>query len=107
MESLADADRPPFERGPGPLVDIRVRWRAGQVALGLAGILAVVALARPLESAWPGWARLLVLLALGSGVSGSALLASLRGRGQAEPLALYAFLVLCADAFGQLLAPLG
>jgi diguanylate cyclase (GGDEF)-like protein len=48
-----------------------------------------------------------VILALGLGVAGAALLASLKGRGQAEPLALYAFLVLCIDGFGQLLAPLG
>jgi diguanylate cyclase (GGDEF)-like protein len=107
LEPLPDADRVPSERSTGPLVDIRVRWRAGQLALGLAGLLTIVALARPLQSPWPGWARLLVLLALGLGVAGTALLASLRGHGQAEPLALYAFLVLCADAFGQLLAPLG
>jgi diguanylate cyclase (GGDEF)-like protein len=86
---------------------VRVRWRAGQVALGAAGALTLVALARPFEGAWPNWARLIVMLALGLGVSGAALLASLRGRGQAEPLALYAFLILCADAFGQLLAPFG
>ncbi len=66
-----------------------------------------MALARPFEAAWPNWARLAVMLALGLGVSGAALLASLRGRGQAEPLALYAFLILCADAFGQLLGPFG
>ncbi len=29
----------------GPILDIRVRWRAGQVALGLAGVLTLVALA--------------------------------------------------------------
>ena len=95
------------ESGRGPLVDVRVRWRAGQVMLGLAGVFAFVAVARPLESAWPPWARLLVILGLGLGVLASALLASLRGRGQAEPLALYAFLVLCLDGFGQLLAPMG
>ena len=77
------------------------------MALGVAGALTLVALARPFEAAWPNWARLAVMLALGLGVSGAALLASLRGRGQAEPLALYAFLILCADAFGQLLVPLG
>ena len=37
----------------------------------------------------------------------AALLAMLRGRGAAEPLALYAFLLLAIDAFGQLLGPLG
>ena len=36
---------------PGPLVDIRVRWRAGQVALGLAALMTVAALFRPLSSA--------------------------------------------------------
>jgi len=47
----------------------------------------------------------LVLLALG--VIAAPLLAVLRGRSLAEQLALYAFLLLSVDAFGQLLAPLG
>jgi len=47
----------------------------------------------------------LVLLALG--VVAAALLAVLRGRSMAEQLALYAFLLLSVDAFGQLLGPLG
>jgi diguanylate cyclase (GGDEF)-like protein len=84
-----------------------VRWRAGRVAVGLAGVLALVALARPLESAWPPWARLAFILVLGLGVGGAALLASLRGHSRAEPLALYALLALCLDGFDQLLGPTG
>jgi diguanylate cyclase (GGDEF)-like protein len=92
----------------GPLLDIRVRWRAGQVTLGLAGLLALAALARPLA---PGGAsprlRLAFVVLLGIGVAAAALLASLRGRGAAEHLAFYAFLVLALDGIGQLLAPAG
>jgi diguanylate cyclase (GGDEF)-like protein len=92
----------------GPWVDLRLRWRAGLLAVVWAGLLAVVALLRPLasEGASPGL-RLSVTLALGLGVAGSALLASLKGRGQAAPIAFYAFLVLAVDALGQVLAPLG
>jgi diguanylate cyclase (GGDEF)-like protein len=88
-------------------VDIRVRWRAGQVALALAGIMTAVALLRPLGPHASPRLRLAVSLGLGLGVAGTALLASLRGHGKAEPLAFYAFLTLCTDALGQLLAPLG
>lgn len=92
----------------GPLVDIRLRWRAGQVALGLAVLLTVVALTRPLA---PGGAsprfRLAFIVLLGIGVSAAALLASLRGRGAGEHLSFYALLVLSLDGIGQLLAPLG
>jgi diguanylate cyclase (GGDEF)-like protein len=77
------------------------------VALGLAGVLALVALLRPLASPVSPWLKLTYLLALGVGVTGSALLSSLRGRGRAETLALYAFLALSLDALGQLLSPLG
>jgi diguanylate cyclase (GGDEF)-like protein len=72
-----------------------------------AGILALVALARPLAPGAPPRDRLMVTLALGLGVTASAFLASLRGRGQAEQLAFYVFLTLSLDAFGQLLAPSG
>jgi len=41
------------------------------------------------------------------GVGGSALLASLKGRGQAEIFAFYAFLILALDGLGQILSPLG
>ena len=42
----------------GPIVDIRVRWRAGQVALGLAALMALVAMGRPLApGARPASAR--------------------------------------------------
>jgi diguanylate cyclase (GGDEF)-like protein len=51
--------------------------------------------------------RLAVTLALGLGVGGAALLASLKGRGRAEQLAFYAFLTLSLDGLGQVLAPLG
>jgi diguanylate cyclase (GGDEF)-like protein len=89
-------------------VDIRLRWRAGQVALGLAVLLAVVALTRPLA---PGGAsprfRLAFIVLLGVGVSAAALLASLRGRGAGEHLSFYALVVLALDGIGQLVAPLG
>jgi diguanylate cyclase (GGDEF)-like protein len=89
-------------------VDIRLRWRAGQAALGLAVLLAVVALTRPLA---PGGAsprfRLAFIVLLGVGVSAAALLASLRGRGAGEHLSFYALLVLALDGIGQLVAPLG
>src|SRR5262249_13091803 len=92
---------------PEPVLDIRVRWKAGQVALGLAAILTLLALLRPLAT--PGSIRLKLVytVALGVGVTASALLASLRGRGRAETFALYAFLALSLDALGQLLSPLG
>jgi len=91
-----------------PVLDIRVRWRAGRVALALAGALSVVALFRPLapDGASPRL-RLLVTLLLGLGVAGSALLTALRGRGAAESFALYAFLMLSMDALGQIGRPLG
>jgi diguanylate cyclase (GGDEF)-like protein len=89
-------------------VDIRLRWRAGQVALGVALLLAVVALTRPLA---PGGAsprfRLAFIVLLGVGVSAAALLASLRGRGAGEHLSFYALVVLALDGIGQLVAPLG
>jgi diguanylate cyclase (GGDEF)-like protein len=92
---------------PGPILDIRIRWRAGWVALGCAGLLAVAALARPLAPGSSPRLRLAVSVALGLGVAGSALLASLRGHGRAESYALYAFLALSLDGLGQLLGPLG
>jgi diguanylate cyclase (GGDEF)-like protein len=69
--------------------------------------MSLLALLRPLAPGARPWLRLLVTLALGLGVAGSALLASLRGRGPAEQLAFYAFLVLCLDGLGQLVEPLG
>ena len=77
------------------------------MALALAGIMAGAALLRPLGPHASPRLRLAVSLGLGLGVAGTALLASLRGHGKAEPLAFYAFLTLCTDALGQLLAPLG
>ncbi len=90
-----------------PVVDIRVRWRAGQVALGLAAALSLVALWRPLWPARPGWLKGGYALLLASGVIGSALLASLRGSRRPEALSLQGFLVLSVDAIGQLVAPAG
>ena len=56
-------------------------------------------------AARPPWLRLSVTLAIGLGVAGSAVLASLKTRGQAAVLAFYAFLVLALDALGQVVAP--
>ena len=85
-----------------PVLDIRVRWRAGQVLLGFAGVMALVALSRPLAAWSPAWLKAFAALALGLGVSAAALLASLRGHKQPETIALHAFLVLSVDALGQL-----
>jgi len=92
---------------PGPILDIRVRWKAGRAALAAAGVLAAVAAFRPLAPGARPATRLAVTLALGLGVAGTAFLASLKGRGRAEQLAFYAFLVLSLDAIGQIVAPLG
>ena len=92
----------------GPWIDVRMLWRAGMLAVVWAALLGVVALLRPLA---PGgsspWVRLSVTLAIGLGVAGSAILASLKTRGQAAVLAFYAFLVLALDALGQVVAPHG
>src|SRR5258708_905696 len=69
--------------------------------------MAAAALLRPLGPHASPPLPLAGSLGLGLGVGGTALLASLRGHGKAEPLAFYAFLTLCTDALGQLLAPLG
>lgn len=62
---------------------------------------------RPLAPGASPWLRLVALVLLALGVVAAALLAMLRGRSLAEQLALYAFLLLSVDAFGQLLGPLG
>jgi diguanylate cyclase (GGDEF)-like protein len=96
------------EAGPRrAFLDVRVRWRAGQVALALAGVLALLALLRPLAPGAAPRVRFAVALLLSMGVVGSALLASLKGRGAGEVLALYAFLVLAVDGLGQMIAPFG
>ncbi len=95
--------RPPAD----PLLDIRVRWRVGQVFLGLAAALTLVALARPLAPWSPGWLKAADALLLGLGVTASALLASLRGRKLPETLALHGFLVLSVDALGQVIGARG
>ncbi|HSD27193.1 MAG TPA: sensor domain-containing diguanylate cyclase, partial [Vicinamibacteria bacterium] len=84
-----------------------MRWRAGQVALGLAGVMTLLAFLRPLAPTTSPRVRLAVTLALGLGAVGAALLASLKGRGRAEQLAFYAFLTLSLDGLGQVLSPLG
>jgi diguanylate cyclase (GGDEF)-like protein len=90
-----------------PVLDIRVRWRAGQVLLGLAGLLTLLALARPLAAWSPSWLKAMAALATSLGVSGAALLSSLRGRKRPETIALHAFLVLSVDALGQLVGAHG
>ena len=75
--------------------------------LALAALLAVLAAFRPLAPGSSPWLRLVALLLLAVGVVAAPLLAALRSRGTPEQLALYAFLLLSVDAFGQLLAPLG
>ena len=107
MKPGTAADAPAARASRPPLFETRARWRAGQLALTLAGLMTLVALLRPLGPASPPRLRLAVTLVLGLGVAGSALLASLKGRGQAASLAFYAFLTLCLDGLGQVLAPLG
>jgi len=77
------------------------------VALALALLLTFAALARPLGPGGPPWLKLVTTLGLGLGVAGSALLTSLKGRGQAEMLAFYAFLTLAVDGIGQVIGPDG
>jgi len=69
--------------------------------------MTLAALFRPLGATTPPRIRLAVTLLLGLGVAGAALLASLRGRGQAAQLSFYAFLTLSLDALGQVIAPAG
>jgi len=67
----------------------------------------VAACWRPLAPAAPRWAQITAALLLGFGVLATGFLASLRGRGTAEQLALYAFVVLSVDGLGQVLQPWG
>jgi diguanylate cyclase (GGDEF)-like protein len=90
-----------------PVLDIRVRWRTGQVLLGLAAFLALVALVRPLAPWSPAWLKAASALLIGLGVSAAALLASLRGHKLPETVALHVFLVLAVDALAQLVGPHG
>jgi len=90
-----------------PVLDIRVRWRAGQVVLAAAAALALVALARPLGAWSPPWLKATDALALGLAVSLAALFASLRGRKLPETIALHVLLVLAVDALGQLVGAHG
>ncbi|HET7291227.1 MAG TPA: sensor domain-containing diguanylate cyclase [Vicinamibacteria bacterium] len=94
--------------GAPPFFDVRARWRAGRIALIVAGLVGAVALLRPLERGLgPGWLRLAIVLVLGIGLSATAFLASLRGRGPLEQVSFYAFLFLSLDALAQTLAPYG
>ena len=93
--------------GVGPLLDRRLRWRLGWAALSVAAVLVVAAFLRPLSSGDSPRLRLAVLLLLGLGTAGSAVLASLRGRGLGERLAFFAFLVLAVDALGQVASAWG
>ncbi|HVO11826.1 MAG TPA: diguanylate cyclase [Vicinamibacteria bacterium] len=95
--------RPPAD----PVLDTRVRRRAGQLFLVLAGLLTAAALLRPLVPHRPAWLQGGYALLLALGVTGSALLAGLGGRGRPEALALQGCLVLSVDALGQLAAPAG
>jgi diguanylate cyclase (GGDEF)-like protein len=95
--------RPPAD----PVLDIRVRWRAGQVLLSVAAASTLIGLLRPLSAPHPAWLAGGYALLLSVGVVGSALLASLRGSKRPEAIALQAFLVLSLDGVGQLVAPAG
>ena len=65
---------------PGPVLDLRVRWRLGQVLLALAGVVALLAAFRPLAPGSSWWLRLAALVLLALGVIAAPLLAVLRGR---------------------------
>jgi diguanylate cyclase (GGDEF)-like protein len=91
----------------GPILDLRVRWRAGQVVLAVAAAMVLVALLRPLAPGGSPRLRLAVTLVLGLGVAAAALLSSLRSRGTAEQIAFYVFLLLCLDGLGQMIGPEG
>jgi diguanylate cyclase (GGDEF)-like protein len=84
-----------------------VRWRAGRVVLGFAAAFTLLALFRPLAVASSPYLKLAQAVGVGLGVTTSALLASLKGRGRPESLALYGFLVLAVDALGQVVGPWG
>lgn len=104
----AGRDQAPPPARPQPILDLRRRWAAGRVLLGLAAAFTLLALTRPLSNpaAWPSL-RLLLVLGLGLGVAASALLSSLKGQGLPARLALYAFLSLSLDGLGQVAAPSG
>jgi two-component system cell cycle response regulator len=98
------SDSPPLA---DPVLDIRVRWRVGRVLLGAAGLLTLVALARPLAAWSPDWLKATDALLLGFGVTVSALISSLRGRKLPETIALHGFLVLSVDGLGQVIGARG
>jgi diguanylate cyclase (GGDEF)-like protein len=73
----------------------------------VAGLLALLALFRPLRPDAPPWLRLVDASVLAVAVTTSAALWSLKGRTRLEPPALYALLALALDGLGQALAPTG
>jgi diguanylate cyclase (GGDEF)-like protein len=96
----------------GPVLDLRVRWRLGKVLLGLAGLLTVAAVFRPLSPDPSLPLRIphlgsVVAALLAAGLVITAFLASLRGRRRSDTLALYAYLILALDGLGQHLASAG
>src|SRR4029453_14729873 len=90
-----------------PILDIRVRWRAGQLLLGLASVLTLVAFLRPLGPWSPARLKAGFAPPVALGVSAAAFRASRRGRKPADTIALQGFLVLAVDALGQLMGPHG
>jgi diguanylate cyclase (GGDEF)-like protein len=100
-------DRPAAATLRVPILDIRVRWRAGQVALGAAMFAAALGLVRPLGPAAEPWLRLSATALLALGITTTALLASLRGRGTGEQMSFYVFLALALDGLGQVAGPAG
>ncbi len=62
---------------------------------------------RPLAVSTSPYLKVTHAVGVALGVTASALLASLKGRGRAESLALYGFLVLAVDALGQVVSPSG
>jgi diguanylate cyclase (GGDEF)-like protein len=111
---MEQAGEPVMRRRPVPLaapeprfLDLRLRWRMGHAALAAAGLMALVALFRPLGPSAPTRLRAAVIAFIGAGLVVSGLLASLKGRRRAEALAFYAFVLLAADGLGQMVAPLG
>jgi diguanylate cyclase (GGDEF)-like protein len=81
--------------------------KAGRALLGLAAVLTVIALFRPLRPTAPPWLAVLDAVLLALGVTTSAALWSLKGRTRLEPPALYALLALALDGLGQALSPTG
>jgi GGDEF domain-containing protein len=91
----------------GPVFEAKLRWRAGQILLGLTILLALVFVVRPLHPYAPLASRVAAALGLAGGVSTAAFLVSLRGRRRPEQLALYLLLLLAGDGLAQAMTPDG